>query len=60
MKTTDGVATSSAMSTNGDHGAVSTCSPRARATIAAPAWRAWYLPMWVSCARPLTSPTPTP
>src|SRR5215203_672379 len=58
VNTTDGVAYVSAVATNGDQSEVSTSWPRARATIAAPAWRAWYLPMWVSCRRPLTSPTP--
>ena len=31
--------------------------PAARAAMAAPAMRAWYLPWWVSRARWLTSPT---
>ena len=58
VKTTAGVATASAVATNGDQSAVDTCSPRARATIAAPACRAWYLPMCVSSCRPLASPMP--
>ncbi|COX14559.1 Uncharacterised protein [Mycobacterium tuberculosis] len=35
---------------------VSSGRPAARAPIAVPAIRAWYLPWWVSNARWLTSP----
>ena len=32
-------------------------APAARAAMTSPATRPWYLPMWVSRLRPLTSPT---
>ena len=54
VKVTCGTLPASAMSVNRDPVGG---RPSARAAMTAPQIRAWYLPMWVSSARPVMSPT---